>query len=292
MLFSPDGRTLATWGCENTVRLWDVQTGKERNASKAHRGHLHTLAFSPNSRLLATGGDGVFVRVWEARPGKVLCGLTVPEEGLFFRGFVDAIAFSPDGKVLACGGGTSTVRLFSLPDGKLHRVIQLGDLERASALSFTPDGRILLSANSLKTKIQFWDWRTGEEKRHLEAATVNGFALSRDGRLLVTAGGRREVSFSGDDPPSPETRLLGWVQFWNLATGKEIRRIEREGSLNESVALLTDGRRCSQSAATPSAGWRSRPGRSGSACRDTIQWLSLLTERLWQPATTTARSIS
>ncbi len=244
ILFAPDGRTLATWGCENAVRLWDAQTGKELNPCEAYRGRLHTLAFSPDSRFLAAGGNGRFVRLWEARTGKVLCGLPGTNGGLF--AMIHAVAFSRDGKALACGGDSPGLRLFSVPEGELVRTLNLGDWASADVLAFPPDGRLLLSGCYQTGKVQFWDWRTGEEKRHLDVHQIDRLGLSRDGRFLVTGSERREVVgpvgrqlVLGDDP---EIRRHGCVRFWNLATGKEIRHIEREGVQVEGVALLAAGR--------------------------------------------------
>ena len=48
MAFSPDGRRLATGGEENTVKIWDVQTGKELQTLRGHSGDVYTVAFSPD----------------------------------------------------------------------------------------------------------------------------------------------------------------------------------------------------------------------------------------------------
>src|SRR5271157_5217795 len=59
MAFSPDGKLLAAAGCEDaTVRIWDVQTGKELHVLIKHRiadGYPAAgLAFSLDGKVLAT----------------------------------------------------------------------------------------------------------------------------------------------------------------------------------------------------------------------------------------------
>lgn len=60
--FSPDGRTLAAWGCGdgdgNHVKLWDLETGQEgaRLRIGPHWG-IASLAFAPDGRTLAVGGE-------------------------------------------------------------------------------------------------------------------------------------------------------------------------------------------------------------------------------------------
>src|SRR5207247_9463472 len=64
LAFSPDGQTLATTSWDNTVRLWDVTTGKELATLEGHVNATGGVAFSPDGRTLAsTSLDGA-VKLW------------------------------------------------------------------------------------------------------------------------------------------------------------------------------------------------------------------------------------
>jgi WD40 repeat protein len=72
LVFSPDGRTLATLNQENTITLWEMATGKERLSFPSQGGHT-VVAFTPDGRtLLAAGGASPVIHAYSVVTGNVV----------------------------------------------------------------------------------------------------------------------------------------------------------------------------------------------------------------------------
>ncbi|MFF2546824.1 WD40 repeat domain-containing protein [Kitasatospora sp. NPDC058063] len=117
--FSPDGRLLATAGCD--IQLWDVDSRRMiHEPLTCQQEHVQTLSFSPDGQLLAavTGVRGQkqketptdIVRLWDTRTWQPV---GEPLEG--HEGVVRAAAFSPDSRLYATGGDDGLLRMRILP---------------------------------------------------------------------------------------------------------------------------------------------------------------------------------
>ena len=91
VVWSPDGKHIASSSDDKTVRVWDAATGMLLRTLEGHSSSVESVAWSPDGKYIASGSDDKTVMVWDAATGKLLRTL----EGHTYSGL--SVAWSPDG---------------------------------------------------------------------------------------------------------------------------------------------------------------------------------------------------
>ena len=64
VMYSPDGKTLASGSRDNTIKLWDVATGKELVNFPGHTDSVSPVVFSPDGKILVSGSRDKTLKIW------------------------------------------------------------------------------------------------------------------------------------------------------------------------------------------------------------------------------------
>ena len=207
--FSPDGKTLVTTG--DTVRLWDVTTGKPKWPDAAAGGHsrdVERIAWSADGRTVATAGADGRIFCWDADAGKPrwhFAGVAngVPEAVAVVGGEVRAVFrhFDDDGRPTEF-----ELRAWDAAVGKPLRAVELDSAPSDSACQVTIRAGevVVVEISDDATVVLGYDAATGKRRgRAAEPALPNGGSavVSDDGRYLLTA--RPGVLRLADRKPTP-----------------------------------------------------------------------------------------
>ena len=65
VVFSPDGKTIASGSTDSTIKLWDVNTGTELRTIEGHSGEVWSVTFSPDGKTLASGSSDKTIKLWD-----------------------------------------------------------------------------------------------------------------------------------------------------------------------------------------------------------------------------------
>jgi len=262
--FSPDRKHILSGSTDRTIKLWDIETGREIKSFLGHSDYIHAISFSPDGKYVLSGSGDRTVKLWDITTGnniktfsghsRAVSSISISPDGLQLlsgsydrtiklwdiskgcelktfsghTGIINSVSFSPDGKLALSGSDDKTVKLWDISTGKEVRTL-LGHSDWVNSISFSPDGKLALSGSDDKT-IKLWDITTGNEIRTftVNSGNVRSVCFSPDGLHILSGIGY------------PFNRYEDII-LWEIATGREIRSFSGHTDNVRSICLSPDG---------------------------------------------------
>jgi WD40 repeat protein len=182
--FSPDGRRLAIATFDGGGLVVDARSGRHV-FDLAGRAGTNAVAWSPDGRWIAGAGLDGRVRVLDAGTGRARFTLSG------HKGAVVAVDWSADSRRLATGSSDGTAKVWGVDAAEARELLSIPVQERGGGLwvSFSPDGRRLMTGDQGITAVKVWDVSPNgsAEWANLpaDARQLDGVAFTRDGQRLA-----------------------------------------------------------------------------------------------------------
>ena len=227
VVFSPDGKRIATGGEDYMVRIWEVSTGKQL-AAWEHDGGLDGITWSHDGTIIASGSETGDAWLWNGNDysliGRIKTGSTI-----------NSLQFTQDDVYLAVGGNIQTKDVktqetiydgfASLIEVEAQKVIREYEGIEGSVKSvrISPDENFL-ATGGFDSTARIFDFDTGELLQTFERPLkVEAVAFTPDNQYLAIGGHELQITFIrlGDfeeviDLPCPRTEYIHFSEDGRL----------------------------------------------------------------------------
>lgn len=225
-----------------------------------HTQGINSIEITPDSQMLISAGDDI-IRLWDIKTGQLLNTLKGHLKG------VTSLCLSGDGATLASGSRDKTISMWRLPDGNLLANLS-ANVASVWSLAMTESASTIASASY--QEIRLWQYPPGKLFKPLKGhqREVEKVLISRDGNLLVSAGGKNDNTVRVWSLPNGELQgtLTGhndgiWdmaitpdnytlatasqdhtVKLWSLADNAEIATLEAHEGKVWCLGITPDGK--------------------------------------------------
>ena len=206
LAFGPDKSWLASGSFDNTIRIWDVETGRELRSLTGHSGVITSLVCSLDGKWLASGSNDKTLRLWNVDTGLE----TKKFENV--DGTVETVVFSPDGRLIASSGSAGSIIVRDIASGQ-ETARLMGHTAGVASLAFSPDSMLIASGSADHT-VKIWDL----SKRKL----VQTFSDNTDAIRLIRFSDAGDILAAGS--------LDRTVRLWATANWRKLATLTTTGS--------------------------------------------------------------
>lgn len=235
LAFTPDGRLLVSGGEDQTVRVWEVSTGRELRRLDLASEVAAVTVTGDGQRVVSASMDGALL-VWDVVTGRRTHTLRPERPGA--RCYLWALTTAADGRLICWDGDTGRLQSWDTESWSMVRSTAVAERGLQTATGI----------RRLLTERRTWVVLASGGEVALIYAEKDGVTLRKTstGRLVRTlvsdASWISDAILSGDGRWAMLSGTTG-VQLWELDTGRCVRTLQPHKQQHVSLALSFDGRR-------------------------------------------------
>ena len=179
--FIDDNQILTSSG-DQTLGLWDIETGKQVTEFTGHTADVMTLSTSSDYRYMISGSCDFSAKLWDIREGA--CKQT-------FQGHesdINSAKFFPNDNAFATGSDDATIRLFDIRADQELAMYSSDNIHcGVTAVDFSKSGRIIIGGYD-DYHCYIWDSMRVEQVGRISAHDnrVSCVGVTEDGMAICT----------------------------------------------------------------------------------------------------------
>ena len=214
--FSNDGKKIVSTSFDNTLRIWDADTGYSLQTLKGHGKEVYSASFSPDGKHVVSSSRDSTLRIWDALSGKCLHVIKCSD-------FALSVTYSPDGNSIVSSFWGNTINIWNA-NTRICLMTLEGHTSPVSSVAFSSDGHYVVSTSTDKT-MRIWDSNTGVCIHIIDLLSELFSAEFNPEMNLVVVASRDKV-----------------VRVWDLRTKKISKNLKGHTGVVECVTFSPDGR--------------------------------------------------
>ncbi len=169
LAITPDGKTIISGSSDNTIKLWNINSGMCVNTLNGHVDSVNSLVITPDGNIIISGSQDKTIKLWDIQSGE--CIKTFDD----FDSEISSIVVTQDGNTMIASHG-GIIKLWDIGSGKCIKTIE-DDNNKINSIAVTNNGQYIVSGSSeiyeeyiyhgeiilnSYAEIKIWDIESGE----------------------------------------------------------------------------------------------------------------------------------
>lgn len=225
---SPDSSFIVSGSRDKSIKLWDLNTGREVRSFLGHQASITSLAFSSDGKSLISGSNDASMRIWDVFTGQEILLLKPDDER------VTDVAYDPMNRFFVTVGFGQKVRVWDSQTKKVMKSLDASGYAGSGGkiyIEVSPNGEYLSVGEDGYTA-SVYDTKNWSKLHTFNASILHSSCGGCYTDIAFTPDSRYLLKASNNDA----------VQSYDLRTGKIIHTLKKQVEDLKSLSISKNGR--------------------------------------------------